>query len=271
VAERLTIPGFVNAHCHAFQRELRGRTEGGDFWAWRDSMLDLASRLAPEQIRTDYVDVYREQLAAGYTAVGEFHYLGLEEAVAAAEAAEEAGIGFVLLYAAYARGGIERFRQESVADYLGQLESLRARGLDVGVAPHSVRACPRDWLEELAAYASKEGLPLHVHADEQPREIDECIAEHGVRPIELLADCGCLGPETTVVHATQANERELDLIAEAGARICLCPTTEANLGDGFATICQDCKHCIAICAGTDSNVRTGPLEERREPKGIALR
>jgi formimidoylglutamate deiminase len=271
VAERLTIPGFVNAHCHAFQRELRGRAEGGDFWAWRESMLDLASRLATEQVRTDYVDVYREQLAAGYTAVGEFHYLGLEEAVAAAEAAEEAGIAFVLLYAAYARGGIERFRQESVADYLGQLESLRARGLDVGVAPHSVRACPRGWLEELAAYAGEEGLPLHVHADEQPREIEECLAEHGVRPIELLADCGCLGPHTTVVHATHANERELDLIAEAGARICLCPTTEANLGDGFAPVEQLCHRGIGICIGTDSNVRIDPLEELRELEGIARR
>jgi formimidoylglutamate deiminase len=271
VAERLTIPGFVNAHCHAFQRELRGRAEGGDFWAWRESMLDLASRLAPEQVRTDYAGVYREQLAAGYTAVGEFHYLGLEEAVAAAEAAEEAGITFVLLYAAYARGGIERFRQESVADYLGQLESLRARGLDVGVAPHSVRACPRAWLEELAAYAGEDGLPIHVHADEQPREIEECIAEHGVRPIELLADCGCLGPHTTVVHATHANDRELDLIAEAGARICLCPTTEANLGDGFAPVEQLCDRGIGICIGTDSNVRIDPLEELRELEGIARR
>jgi formimidoylglutamate deiminase len=271
VAERLTIPGFVNAHCHAFQRELRGRTEGGDFWAWRESMLDVASRLAPEQVRTDYVDVYREQLAAGYTAVGEFHYLGLEEAVAAAEAAEEAGIAFVLLYAAYARGGIERFQQENVADYLGQLESLRARGLDVGIAPHSIRACPRAWLEELAAYASEEGLPLHVHADEQPREIEECLAEHGIRPIELLADCGCLGPSTTVVHATHANERELNLIAEAGARVCLCPTTEANLGDGFAPVEQLCERGIGICIGTDSNVRIDPLEELRELEGIARR
>src|SRR6266487_6278845 len=109
VAERLTIPGFVNAHSHAFQRALRGRTEGGDFWAWRESMLDVASGLAPGQVRRDYVDVYREQLAAGYTGVGEFHYLGLEEGVAAAQAAEEAGISFVLLYAAYGRAGIERF------------------------------------------------------------------------------------------------------------------------------------------------------------------
>jgi formimidoylglutamate deiminase len=271
VAERLAIPGFVNAHSHAFQRALRGRTEGGDFWAWRESMLDVASGLAPGQVRTDYVEVYREQLGAGYTAVGEFHYLGLEEAVAASEAAEEAGISFVLLYAAYARGGIERFRQESVAEYLRQLESLRDRGIRVGVAPHSVRACPPSWLEELANYAVREALPLHVHADEQPREIEECVAEQGLRPIELLADCGCLGPRTTVVHATHADGPELDLIADAGARVCVCPTTEANLGDGFAPVGQLCERGIGICIGSDSNVRIDPFEELRELEGIARR
>ena len=271
MAERFTLPGFVNAHSHAFQRALRGRTEGGDFWAWRESMLGVASRLAAGQVRKNYVDVYREQLGAGYTAVGEFHYLGLEEAVAAAEAAEEAGIGFVLLYAAYGRGGLERFRQESVAEYLRQLESLRARGIRVGVAPHSVRACPRAWLEDLARYAERESLPLHVHADEQPREIEECVAEYGLRPVELLADCGCLGPRTTVVHATHADAYELDLIAEAGARVCLCLTTEANLGDGFAPVEQLCERGIGICIGSDSNVRIDPLEELRELEGIARR
>jgi formimidoylglutamate deiminase len=271
VAERLTLPGFVNAHCHAFQRALRGRTEGGDFWAWRESMLDVAAGLTPGQVRKDYVDVYRELLGAGYTAVGEFHYLGLDEGFAAFEAAEEAGIGFVLLYAAYGRGGIERFRQTSVAEYLMQLESLRARGVRVGVAPHSVRACPPSWLEELANYAVRESLPLHVHADEQPREIEECVAEHGLRPIELLADCGCLGPRTTVVHATHANAHELDLIADAGARVCLCLTTEANLGDGFAPVEQLCERRIGICIGSDSNVRIDPLEELRELEGIARR
>ena len=271
MAERLTLPGFVNAHSHAFQRALRGRTEGGDFWAWRESMLGLASGLAPGQVRTGYVDVYREMLGAGYTAVGEFHYLGLDEAVAASEAAEEAGIAFVLLYAAYARGGIERFRQESAAEYLGQLESLRSRGIQVGVALHSVRACPRAWLEDTARYAEAEGLPLQVHADEQPREIEECLAEHGVRPIELLADCGCLGPRTTVVHATHADDRELDLLAESGARVCLCPTTEANLGDGFAPVERLCERGIGICIGSDSNVRIDPLEELRELEGIARR
>src|SRR6478752_5753498 len=234
-------------------------------------MLKVASGLAPEQVREDYVDVYREQLGAGYTAVGEFHYLGLEEAVAASEAAEEAGIGFVVLYAAYARGGINRFRQESVAEYLRQLESLRDRGIRVGVAPHSVRACPPSWLEELGNYAVGEALPLHVHADEQPREIEECLAEQGLRPIELLAECGCLGPRTTVVHATHADGRELDLLGQAGARVCACPTTEANLGDGFLAVERVLHRDIALCIGSDSNVRIDPLEELRELDGIARR
>ncbi|HJW66837.1 MAG TPA: amidohydrolase family protein, partial [Gaiellaceae bacterium] len=194
MAEGLSLPGFVNAHSHAFQRALRGRTEGDDFWGWRDAMMALAAEVTVEQVRAGYVDVYREMLGAGYTAVGEFHYLGLAEAHAAVEAATEAGIELVLLLSAYGRGGIERFRQASVAEYLSQLEAVRETGARVGLAPHSVRACPRDWLEELGRYAAAEALPLHVHADEQPREIEECLAEHGVRPVELLADTGCLGP-----------------------------------------------------------------------------
>jgi formimidoylglutamate deiminase len=271
VAEVLSLPGFVNAHSHAFQRALRGTVEGKDFWGWRESMLDLARGLTPERVRDDYVQVYREMVAAGYTAVGEFHYLGLFEAHAAVEAAAEAGIELVLLLAAYGRGGLERFRQPSPTEYLVQLESVRATGVRVGLAPHSVRACPRDWLEELGAYAAREELPLHVHADEQPREIEECVAEHGLRPIELLAETGCLGPQTTVVHATHADAHELDLLAEAGARVCVCPTTEANLGDGFAPAEEICERGIGICIGSDSNVRIDPLEELRELEGIARR
>jgi len=271
VAETLSLPGFVNAHSHAFQRALRGRTEGGDFWGWRDDMLELAASLTTDQVRKGYVQVYGEMLGAGYTVVGEFHYLGLAEAHAAADASAEAGIELVLLLAAYGRGGIERFRQDSVAGYLLQLEELRAAGVRVGVAPHSVRACPRDWLEELGRYAAAEGLPLHVHADEQAREIEECLAEHGLRPLELLAETGCLGPSTTVVHATHADAHELDLLADAGARVCVCPTTEANLGDGFAPVQELCERGVGICIGSDSNVRIDPLEELRELEGIARR
>jgi formimidoylglutamate deiminase len=271
VARRLTIPGFVNAHSHAFQRALRGRTEGGDFWAWRDAMLALADEQTSEQVRSDYERVYREMLAAGYTAVGEFHYLGFEQALAAAEAAEAAGIEFVLFYVAYGRGGLERFRQPSPTEYLNQVERFRERGIRVGLAPHSVRACPPDWLDEIGRYAQEHDLPLHVHADEQPREVDECIEEHGVRPIELLAKTGCLGPRTTVVHATHAADRELDLLAEAGARICACLTTEANLGDGFLPVERIRERNLGVCIGSDSNVRIDPLEELRELEGIARR
>jgi formimidoylglutamate deiminase len=234
-------------------------------------MLTEAEPQTPELVRREYVEVYRELRLAGYTAVGEFHYLGLAEALAAVEAAEEAGIEIVVLLAAYERGGLPRFRQQSVAHYLEQVAELRGRGISVGVAPHSVRACSAEWLEAIGGYASDERLPLHVHADEQPREVEECLAEHGLRPIELLHRTGCLTERTTVVHCTHANGDELDLLAQAGARICACPTTEANLGDGFLPVERVCKRSIGLCIGSDSNVRIDPLEELRELEGIARR
>jgi formimidoylglutamate deiminase len=267
----VTLPGFVNAHSHAFQRALRGRGAGGDFWAWRDGMLAEAERQTPGTVRDLYERTYREMRAAGFTAVGEFHYLGLDTAVAAAEAAEAAGLAFTCLHVAYARGGIERMRQPSVAAYLRDLEALRDRGIRVGVAPHSVRACPRDWLVELGRYAASQGLALHAHAGEQPREVEECLAEHGRRPIEVLADAGCLGPLTTIVHATHADGAELDLLRDTGTAICACPTTEADLGDGFLPAVRVHHRGIRVCIGTDSNVRIDPFEELRELEGIARR
>lgn len=271
VAETLTLPGFVNAHSHAFQRALRGTVAGEDFWAWRDMMLALAERQTPELVRSSYETTYREMVAAGFTAVGEFHYLGAREALSAAEAARAAGIELTLLHVAYARGGIERFRQESVAVFLSEVEALGEAGVHVGVAPHSVRACPADWLEEIGAYAERNGLVLHVHADEQPREIEECQAEHGCRPIELLSRTGCLSERTAVVHATHATDAELDLLASTGAMVCVCPTTEADLGDGFAPVDRLLERGIPICIGSDSNVRIDPFEELRELEGIARR
>jgi formimidoylglutamate deiminase len=234
-------------------------------------MLEEAERQTAGGVRAFYAATYRELRAAGYTAVGEFHYLGLDTALAAADAAEEAGIAFVCVHAAYGRGGLPRMRQESVAAYLAELERLRARGIAVAVAPHSVRACPREWLEELGRYADAEGLPLHVHADEQPREVEECLAEHGLRPIELLADCGCLGERTTVVHATHATGAELDLLRDSGSAICACPTTEADLGDGFLPAIRVRHRGIPLCIGSDSNVRIDPFEELRQLEGIARR
>ncbi len=271
MTDTLTLPGFVNAHTHTFQRALRGRAGGGDFWAWRELMLAEAGRQTPALVRERYASAYREMRAAGYTAVGEFHYLGVAEARAAVEAAADAGVELVLLLAAYARGGLPRMRQASVADYLRELEGLRGEGIRVGLAPHSVRACPADWLRELSAYAASERLPLHIHVDEQPREIEECLAEHGCRPIELLERTGCLGPLTTVVHATHADGAELDLLAESGSTICACPTTEADLADGFLPAARIEHRRISLCIGSDSNVRIDPLEELRELEGIARR
>ncbi len=271
MAGRLRLPGFVNAHSHTFQRSLRGSAAGADFWAWRETMLAEAERQTPELVRREYELSYREMLAAGYTAVGEFHYLGPDEALAVAEAASAAGIVLVLLHVAYARGGLPRFRQSSVAEFIGRVESLREAGIHVGVAPHSVRACPADWLEEIGRYAEDEGLPLHIHAGEQPKEIEECLAEHGCRPIELLARTGCLTERTTVVHATHADGAELDLLASCGATICVCPTTEADLGDGFLPAERTRRRSIPLCIGSDSNVRIDPFEELRELEGIARR
>src|SRR3954452_10188434 len=181
MGETLRLPGFVNAHCHAFQRALRGRGEGGDFWAWRELMLAEAERQTPAFVLREYVEVYRELRRAGYTAVGEFHYLGFDEALAAVEAAEEAGIAIVLLLAAYGRGGLDRFRQASAAEYLRQVDELRGRGIRVGLAPHSVRACPADWLEEIGRYAAAESMPPALHAGARPREIAEGPPEHRIR------------------------------------------------------------------------------------------
>jgi formimidoylglutamate deiminase len=267
----VSLPGFVNSHSHAFQRALRGRAAGTDFWAWREGMLAEADQASAESVRRLYSEVYAEMRAAGYTAVGEFHYLGAAEAFAAADAAADAGITIVILLAAYERGGLDRMRQPSVAAYLAEVESLRAGGIAVGLAPHSVRACSRTWLEEIGRYATSEQLPLHIHADEQPREIEECLAEHRCRPIELLGDTGCLTAHTTIVHATHASDEELDLLAASGARICACPTTEADLGDGFLRVSAVRERSIPLCIGSDSNMRIDPLEELRELEGIARR
>ena len=140
-------------------------------------MLAEAERQTPELVRREYVEVYRELRTAGYTAVGEFHYLGFDEAVAAAEAAEEAGIRIVVLLAAYGRGALPRSRQESVAEYLRQVEDLRGRGFPSGSPPTPCVRVPKTGLEEIGRYAAAERLPLHVHADEQPREIEECLAD----------------------------------------------------------------------------------------------
>jgi formimidoylglutamate deiminase len=291
---RALAPGFVNAHSHAFQRELRGRVERrdpdhpeDDFWTWRERMYALAEGLDPASIHEASRRCYREMLRAGYTSVAEFHYVHHRPdgapyddpntlAKAVAEAAEEEGMRIVLLPVAYARGGIPRFRDAAAGGFLERVDALRswAKGrelVEVGAAAHSVRAVPRGWLEELAGYARRNDLPLHVHADEQPREVEECREEYGIRPIELLAETGSLGPHTTVVHATHADERELGLLAEHGSRVCACPTTEGNLGDGFLPAQAILRLGVGLQLGSDSHVRIDPFEELREIETNARR
>jgi formimidoylglutamate deiminase len=144
------------------------------------------------------------------------------------------------------------------------VDDLRARGVEVGVAAHSVRAVPADWLREIASYADSHRLVLHIHAHEQPRELDECAAEHGCSPIELLDRCGFLGPRTTIVHGIHVGARDVALVADAGAIVATCPTTEGNLGDGYfpARAWRDAGVRLAI--GSDSNVIVDPFEEVRE-------
>lgn len=287
-------PGFVNDHSHAFQRRLRGAVERvepscplDDFWTWRERMYALARGLSPDSIREASRRCYEEMLSAGYTSVTEFHYVHHQPdgtpyedpnalAKAVAVAAEEAGIRLLLLPVAYARGGIPRFRDPSLQTYLQRVDDLRVWSeghalVEVGVAAHSVRAVPRMWLQELGGYALREGLPLHIHVDEQQREIEECLGEHGVRPVELLAQTGFLGPGTTIVHATHADARELDLLSEHGSSVCACPTTEGNLGDGFLPAEEILKRGIRLSVGSDSHVRIDPFEELRELETNARR
>jgi formimidoylglutamate deiminase len=294
----LRIPGFVNAHSHAFQRGMRGVIERvdrahphDDFWTWREAMYAAAGRLDPDSAHAVALLAYREMVAAGFVAVGEFHYVHHRPdgtpyapanamALATAAAADEAGIEQVLLMTAYERAGAgapptagqRRFCDTSAAAYLERVDALaQERPGRVGLAPHSVRAVSRPWLEEIGRYAEAAGMVVHIHACEQRREIAECLAEHGRRPIELLADAGVLGARTTIVHATHASDGELDLLAEAGASVCVCPTTEANLGDGYLPALRLFERGIRVCIGTDSNTVIDPVVELREIEAVARR
>ena len=293
---RLTVPGFANAHSHAFQRALRGRVERvdpahphDDFWTWREAMYEAANAVDPDSVYDVARRLYEEMRAAGYTVVGEFHYPHHRPdgtpyddpnamAKACIAAAADAGIQIVLLMCAYARAGAgrppepgqRRFCDRSVGAYLDRVSSLAADHA-VGLAPHSVRALPRDWLEEIARFADRERMVVHIHADEQRREIAECMTEHGVRPIQLLDQVGMLGPRTTIVHATHANDVELDLLASSGAGVCACPSTEANLGDGFLPAAALLERDVPVCIGSDSNTVIDPILELREIEACARR
>jgi formimidoylglutamate deiminase len=281
VATPVTIPAMVSAHSHAFQRDLRGLGERSDddFWGWRGAMYALADALDPDSIYEVSLRCYRAMRAAGYGAVGEFHYVHHNPdgtpysepnamALAVAAAARDAGLRIVLLPAAYARGGRPRFCDPDVEAFLARVDAL---GEPHGVAAHSVRAVPESWLREIAAYSEAKGIVRHVHASEQPRELEECRAEHGCSPIELLHRTGFLGPRASVVHGIHVSGEDIALLAETGTAVVSCPTTEGNLGDGFPPALAYRDAGVPLAIGTDENLVLDPFEEIRELETLARR
>ncbi len=290
--DSLVVPGFVSAHSHAFQRALRGRTQRaprdtGTFWSWREQMYRAADALTPESIEAVSRKAFEELRRSGVVAVGEFHYVHhqaggapYEDRTALADAviraALDAGLRITLLRTAYARAGAgrgpegaqRRFSDASVDLVMRDLDTLRARWshdarVRVGVAPHSVRAVPAEWIRELHAYASRHALPFHMHVAEVEGEIVECLAEHKRRPVELLSELGVLDERFVAVHATNLAAHEARLLGDSSAFACVCPTTERDLGDGLADIAALRAAGVRLCTGIDSHIITDPVEEAR--------
>jgi formimidoylglutamate deiminase len=329
---RALLPGMVNAHSHAFQRVIRGRTEyrtantHDSFWTWREMMYAASARLTPEDVYDASRMAFMEMALGGITSVGEFHYLhrtaeGAEYddpnllAKEVVRAARDVGLRIALLRAAYARAGFRsspderqrRFIEPDAEIYLRNTESLtrdlardaagdrradggaalalvaavllegraaegvaggRAgrlplHGAWVGVAPHSVRAVPPEYLREVSAFAEARGLPLHMHVAEQPAEVAACVEETGRTPVALLADEGVLGPRFTGVHAIHVTPEEVRALASARAFVCACPTTERNLGDGVVPADLFFENGVRVALGTDSHAQIDLLEDAR--------
>jgi formimidoylglutamate deiminase len=289
------LPGMVNAHSHAFQRTLRGRTHWrgstgatrDDFWSWRHQMYEVASRLTPESIFAASRMAFLEMALSGITSVGEFHYIhrdtrGLkygdpnEMARQIIRAAREVGLRIALLRVVYARAGYnapedprqKRFFDSDPGEALGATRILAAstredRAVTVGLAPHSVRAVPLDWLTTLAPEAKKNGWVVHMHVGEQAAEVEACLAEYKKRPVELIAPL-LLNDKFTAVHAIQSSPEEMELIAKAGANVCACPTTERDLGDGTFPADQFLTRKVSVALGSDSHATIDLFEEARE-------
>lgn len=279
------LPGFVNAHSHAFQRGLRGQGErfpagAGSFWSWREAMYRLVEELDPARLQALCLAAFREMLAAGITTVGEFHYLhhapgggdwALDEAVLAA--ARESGIRLVLLQVYYRTGGVGqplsgaqlRFDGRSPAEYWRRMDAL-ARRLDparesLGAAPHSLRAATPDEVAEIQREARARRMVVHMHVEETRKEIEDCRTAYGRTPMQLLAERLDLDESFTAVHGTHTDPDQLGFYLNSGANLCLCPLTEANLGDGTPVLARVPPD--GLCFGTDSNARISMLEELR--------
>jgi formimidoylglutamate deiminase len=275
---RAILPGLVNVHSHTFQRVIRGRTEHrtaakkDTFWSWRESMYHAANAMSPDDIYRAARMAFLEMALSGITAVGEFHYVHQDLGVAQAilRAGEEIGLRVTLLRTAYVRAGWQkapdpgqaRFLTPAVDQYLADTDTLIAEGARVGVAPHSVRAVPLEYLCAVAAYARSRGLPMHMHVSEQPAEVEACVAEYGLRPVELLDRHGVLDERFTAVHAIHITDEEAGFLGRS--TVCACPTSERNLGDGAVPADKLFAAGARICFGSDSNVQIDLLEDARE-------
>ncbi len=297
---RFVVPGMPNLHSHAFQRAMAGLAErrgpGDDsFWTWRETMYSYASRVNPNALRAIASQLYVEMLQAGYTHVCEFHYLHHQPdgqpyadpaamSLALLEAAEEAGIGITLLPTLYMRGGFDgralsdrqrRFGHD-VDSFLRLVERLRMQEsatVRIGIALHSLRAVPEEAMAAVLDGVAKLGpsrsgfparmLPIHVHIAEQVAEVDECVAVHGARPVQWLLDHADVDARWCLVHATHIDETEVGRLAHSAAVAGLCPTTEANLGDGFFPLANFMRQGGRIGIGSDSHISVSPVEELR--------
>lgn len=283
------IPGMPNAHSHAFQRAMAGlaerRSHGVEtFWSWRDVMYRLAERMTPDCLNAIAAQVYVDMLKAGYTSVCEFHYLhnqpdgrAYEDPLATCQsiidAAATAGIGLTLLPTLYQTsdfGGAppaaaqKRFVLDTdrFLALFAKLRPTHANQMEVGVAFHSLRAVSPDALREVLA-AQARAKTIHIHIAEQEREVSGCMAQLGCRPIEWLAHEIGIDERWCLVHATHASNEELEAIARSGAVVALCPTTEANLGDGVFPAEPYFKAGGAFAIGSDSHISLSPCEELR--------
>ena len=283
------IPGLGNAHSHAFQRALAGRTEerspaGRDsFWTWRERMYELATRLDPDLLRAIATQVYTEMLQSGFTTVVEFHYLhrdpatkaaGMHMFEALAAAARQTGIRLAYVPVLYERAGFHAPEPEgpqglfalSLEEFLEHHDEalgMQSEKLSVGIGAHSLRAVSAPSLAAIAEAGRKAGGPIHLHIAEQQREVDQCLAAYERRPVRWLLENLGVDGHWCLVHATHMDADETQRLAKSGAVVCVCPSTEANLGDGLFPLADYLAHGGRLAIGSDSHISINPFEELR--------
>ena len=285
----IVLPGFANAHSHAFHRALRGcsQRDRGSFWTWRDVMYEVAARLDPDRYHRLARATFAEMVLAGFASVGEFHYVhhqpdgspyddpnAMGEALLAA--ASEAGIRITLLDTLYLHGGLDarghrevegvqvRFRDADADAWAERVDALRATPTArIGAAVHSVRAVDPAGIRVAADWASAAGAPLHAHVSEQPAENEACVSAHGASPTALLADAGALGERTTAVHGTHLTGADVAALGTAAVSACICATTERDLADGIGPTDELVAQGVRLCVGSDSHAVIDPFEEMR--------